>query len=769
MKKLFLLLALALCSLPAWACGPYAPDYGAYIFRLCPNPYSYSRNNDQRLADAWSSLIGSKVSVAQSIQLSQVSLAQLDTLNNPVARYARRNKEVADYLRLLVSYLETTRLVGSSWDYPSAETIDQYQRELKSYLVKARRYQGQLMRERYYLLRLRIMFRLEDYNGIISLWETDPLPGKGVFVDMSRDLYAGALFHTGRNDDAAVQYALSGNIYDAHYCMRNLHGVSAMTRVAKADINSPVLPYMLEEVMNGCRESFDFYSKVQALTPLYRSGNWFPYDDVLRLDIPWFCLDFDACQEETFYRISHLPTIEEWFQSTRAFKIHEQEIAQLEKLIDSQLDNYRLMDPAMWLSARAYLYYLRGNYQDAWATIQIASRSHGSEYSHLNVQFLTMLISTRLPETKVMESTVAQLIGPFLSSNTVDPFTYHSADGSYTYYSFNQPGIVSNYDCLLYLVRNGLVHHYLQHDDSVKACLAWSLLYDRLMEDDVYYYHLPSSGGEHYDFFQSMSLPLQQQLLHRIDHASSEASPLLRLILDRLPFARFDYLDVIGTCLIRDGRFSEAIPFLQQVPLQFLSRQPIAPYAANRSYHDVPWERNPVDEYADYSHLQLRTNAKLDYCREVIKWRDQLAFSSGEDRLQAAYRLAELYHQASANGSCWWLAYYGVSNDPALNSHLHLGHFDFQEHSRTLLMQALDSRSTALRYKAYFLLLSQGHDDLLLHQYDYNRNLWVFSVNLQSPYYPVLMRFKHDLYGHPGEPNYVSSCDDLVQLYKLAR
>lgn len=755
-KALFLVLLMAVWAVQSFACGPEMPDYDAYVFCLCPSAYTYSSGNDQRLADEWSKLVGSKVTVAQSRQLSQVSLRELDTLNNPVARYARKSKEVNDYLRLLVSYIETSRIVDDSWDYPDPDQMLQYNAQLKSQLAKASKYQGIILRERYYLLRLRIMFRMGDYEGILKQWETRPLTGSSVFVDMSRDLYAGALYHLGRNEDAAVQYAIHGNLFDAHVCMKDLHGASCIDRVAQHDPNSPVLPYMLEEIVNGFRESFEYAESLRLMRPFFQQGTCLPWEQLSSMDIAYDCYTEEGCAPN-LYRITRLPSLNDWFQRVRPYKVQRDEQKLLEQVIDRQLDNHSVSDRCMWLSARAYLQYLQHDYAAAWDNIQKAVALPGAPLSNQNARFLRMLISTRQSDIALMERTVVDGLSEFLSPSRNYDWSFKSPDGIYDYYTE---------DCLYHLVARGIVARYLSEGDSAMAAMAWSLVSGRYNSLE-YYSHITSVGNEHFDEFCNLSIDKQKKLLDFIQHPDKASSTLLRFLLRRLPFPPYDYLDVVGTNLIRDGRFAEAIPFLEQVPLDFLSHQPIAPYAAKRSFRDTPWERISVDEFEDHRNLKLTTNAKVDFCKEVVKWQNNLAFSSGEDRLLAAYKLGELYHQASILGHCWWLAYYGVSNFSEYNLRLEKDHFGFVDHSRALLVQALSSSNQNLRYKAYYLLLTQGHDDLLRYEWDDNVYEYRSYLNKESKYYSVLKLFRNDLYGRPGEPSYVSLCDNLVQLYKM--
>lgn len=765
MRKLIIAATLLLIGAGhAWACGPEQPNYDAYVFRLCKSPQSYSEKNDQRLADAWSALVGRKVTVAQSRQLANVMPDELDTLDNPIMRYARQNKEVDEYVRLLVSYIQTANFTNEGWGYPTREEMDAYRSNLKSLLAETQQYKGKLLADRYYLLRLRILFRQVDYQGVIDLWEKQPMQGGSVFADMARDLYAGALYHVGRQEDAAVQYALSGNMYDAHQCMKNMHGAQCLKRVVESDPNSPVLPYMLEELVNGCRESFNYHNRVEILRAYMDASPCLPWQKVSELQVPYMCVDFDDCCPDDHMRLTHLPSMEEWFSLVHIFKVNKDEEQVLDAIIEQQLANPKVKDRCMWLSAKAYLQYVRGNYDQAWQHIQQAAKMDGSAYSTLNARYLLMLFSTRQPSLKVMESTLVKGLPEFLRGEDINSWSHTSADGSFTYYDF-ESHVVDNRMCLNHLVCYGIADRYLREGDSVMATMVWSLL--NYKYDDEEPTLLPSAGLEHYNMLCQLSPELQQQLIEKLRQPASKQGELLHMICKRLPFEMADYYDVVGTLLIRRGRFAEAIPLLEKVPLKFLSRQHIAPYAVARSIRDLPWERRDINEF-DGS-IKITSNAKIDYCREVLALQKHMKNASGEDLRIAAYNLGALYHQASVMGSCWWLAHYYVSTNYEYNLSLDEGYFDFVKHSRELLLSALDSKSADLRYKTYFLLLQQGREGLIQHQWTEDYSECNAVLNTQSEYYPVLCRFKTDLYGRPNMPDFVSNCDDLTTMYKMMR
>lgn len=769
MKRIsFLLILLALASVRAWACGPEVPNYDAHVFRLCPNPQHYARNNDMRLAEAWSQLLGVKVTVAQSRQLADVTLAELDTLSIPLVRQARKSKEVNDYLHTLVAYLQATSIFSNPWDYPSPEEVDAYRQQLNSLLSTASQYRGQQLAERYALLRLRILFRQQAYSAIIIQWEQHPLTSGSVFADMARDLYAGALYHSGRVEDAAVQYAISGNMFDAHLCMRGLRGASCMSRIIAANPNSPVLPYMVEEMVNGFAESINYYRALSILHPIFQRGACFPFEQMPSVRIPMDC--YDLCSPDSYdsLHIAHLPTPDEWFSEVRPFQVTEQEILHFQSIIENQLANSQVQDRCMWLSAKAYMQYLQKNYDVAWALIGQAVKAPGTPQSQQNALYLRLLCATRHSSLKTMESTLVQGLNQL---HHLSPTSFYdwapdtSADGSYQYYSGSTP--VTDFECLAHLVSRGIVDRYLREGDSVMATLAWSLLCRQYYSpDENLHFHLPTFGDEHYHTLCNLSHAGQLSILHMVQHPGKVKNPLAQYILSRNIFSAADYLDVIGTNLIRDGRFEQAIPYLQQVPLSFLSQQNIAPYAAVRNVHQTPWECVPVNQYDDTTY-QLTTNAKLDYCRLVLQAQRQFQSATGESRYQAAYDLGLLYHQASVQGHCWWLAYYGVSTLLDFNLDLQRGHFNFLDQSRQLLSLAMGSSNPSLRYQAAYLALFQGRPDYLHREWDFHTDTYRFTLNTHSAYYPLLLQYKSQLHGRPDAPQYITHCDLLTHTLSL--
>ena len=122
--------------------------------------------------------------------------------------------------------------------------------------------------------------------------------------------------------------------------------------------------------------------------------------------------------------------------------------------------------------------------------------------------------------------------------------------------------------------------------------------------------------------------------------------------------------DYIGTRLLRDARFAEAIPYLQQVPVRFLEGLNVSYYLSRRDYHIERWykkQRTKQDEEGPHKGT-FSSNPKLDFCREALQLQDNLRLAGDADtRATLAYRLGTMLYQACPAGECWCLSYYGQS------------------------------------------------------------------------------------------------------------
>lgn len=121
--------------------------------------------------------------------------------------------------------------------------------------------------------------------------------------------------------------------------------------------------------------------------------------------------------------------------------------------------------------------------------------------------------------------------------------------------------------------------------------------------------------------------------------------------------------ELVGTRLMRDDKYDEAIPYLRLVNLDFIANQGITPFLMQRPMENVaPFRRFFWDDGSDFDPSTVR-NTKLIFCQQVQAYKEQAAqASSAEGRAEAYYELAKLLFHGSASGDWWAISQYGHSS-----------------------------------------------------------------------------------------------------------
>jgi len=119
--------------------------------------------------------------------------------------------------------------------------------------------------------------------------------------------------------------------------------------------------------------------------------------------------------------------------------------------------------------------------------------------------------------------------------------------------------------------------------------------------------------------------------------------------------------EVIGTKLIREGNYEEAMDYLAKVSEEYLRGIGITPYLLSRQNPAMPFRRmNYSDECQPV--VGEVPNIKYRFCQQVIALKEQLARESGEKKAEVAYALAEMLYHASFAGDQWAMSEYSWSS-----------------------------------------------------------------------------------------------------------
>ena len=235
-------------------------------------------------------------------------------------------------------------------------------------------------------------------------------------------------------------------------------------------------------------------------------------------------------------------------------------------------------------------------------------------------------------------------------------------------------------------------------------------------------------------------------------------------------YANKDYYnDLIGTRYMAEGRFAEAVPYLERVSLDFLPRQNISWYMGNRDYTVARWFRRQLPNTYDTDgpgKASPKENMKLRYCKEMVQM--QASYNLAPEGVQKdaqAYALAVRYYQASCYGDCWFLTHYSKS----INDSARTGELDFAAKAMEYLDKGSRSADMQTQYGSLYARAFIGIDPWCDVAYDreYNPVIVPRPASAQYKALAALDRFAHE---HPqAVDRHTTRCDVLKQFERLSK
>ncbi len=746
-KVLFVLSVLSMTLVQkVVACGFCAPTYNYYLFHSAPG--GAMNNDSELLAREWSRMIKGTVTVEDMERMAELTLADVDTLKHPVLNYARnhRDTEMLAYLRDLATYLSIPQLSLDEWYYPSEDELKErkvvaVKLEKRLDAVKSSRFAAQ-----YKLLRIRLAFRMEEYDKCLNLWENEgDNNDTSVFGKMTKGYYAGALKRLGRREEAAVIFAELRDEQSAILCMNSRsQNVRFMRAIAEKDLNSAVLPYMLDVLMNNIQEMNDFLKCKRRIEGIVKSGT----KDLSGVfdNIPATAMaPVEMDDEGNVVSVGEL-TEENWYSMLDAFAMHESEIAALKEFCSEMAVKEGVKDKCMWLSALAYLHYFDGKYAEANDEINRACSMTSFPASNDNARVLRLLICTTLDDNKAMEKILCADF-PWLMQNK---------------------GI----NAIHKIAVHGLAARYEAKKDFCMNLLSWSLTRMNDYEgeyQDLFKKHSPEDNGKFFSLFQSATLEQEKALYDFVFNKKNKQTQWQKTLIQAAGLNNEDIEDMIGTRLLRMGKWAEAAEWLRKVSLEFLSEQNIAYYAHERNYDVELWATHQDVKRSFGDPVQLRKNKKLTFCEEVINLNKELKKAKGEAKAKLAYKLATLYSQASYYGECWWLTEYHKSD------YCNIGYgaitkdsFDFDGQAVSLLNEASKVDDDIMKMKCAFAQIAVSKNPPYSWMLDDDTYTFKLQVNKNSPLFSTLKQLRKMLKESKVAPTYISQCDMLRTAFKLS-
>ncbi|MBR5087673.1 MAG: hypothetical protein IKX31_11795 [Muribaculaceae bacterium] len=400
--------------------------------------------------------------------------------------------------------------------------------------------------------------------------------------------------------------------------------------------------------------------------------------------------------------------------------------------------------PAMWEAARGFVNYMAGNQNDAITQLKNAQNLEGTQRMKDNARACLLLASIK--SAQPTNDYYNYLLGEYKWLESKAGFNATSEKDKDYHYS----------DVFERVTYDNLVP---QLQDWGEPYLAMALLGVGNSLD------VPS--GSTYltmlDDISSSELEAFDEYIRNGDHNAFE-----KWAVNECSFNADNFNDLMGTKLVREGEFRGAINYLEKVPTSYISEQGISYYMARKDYNQEIWLKRQFLSFLKEELTPVKSNAKLDFCRDMIALDAQIEQATGEDKNELLYRKANLLYQASHKGDCWYLAHYsnGVYSEPAKSE------FDFIGTTRRLLRTVERNTSNLeLMQKCVFaqtFITGETTGYCVQGDYDWNSKTWNYYLNPDVPHYRSMTRLVDFNSEHPDlTPDYITKCDILKHFMAL--
>lgn len=598
----------------------------------------------------------------------------------------RNDEEMTAYINLLNRYFKACEdYARDAWSYPTKEDLAHRRQTFTDVLTVAKAYGGKALRPQYMLLQMRANMMLGNDNLNVALWKTSASSLlQGPWREAMRNIYARSLLKTGLRGAACDIYAEQGDVQSIKSVMRNYRNLAGIRTIYAENPNAPSLNYLVQDFVNNVQETID-----------QKAGG---YEDA------------------------------EWFRQIDAKQVYRKEAMAFVQFALNAANDSKVKSPSLWLAAASMIDYLFGNTERAMAEAEKAVVAEGSQRMRDNARAIRLLVSTRA--NKPTKEYTDYLLGEF---RWLDNKIEEERGGSFSYGNhytdvkervvhrgleqlFRRAGMDNTALALCAMTNADDKHFYMeqsQADPTIYSentnvtyspwdeyfCKMDSLTADRLAD---YYRYLSSSHDNAFDQY------CVQNSYHDADY----------------------FNDLIGTKLIAEGRFAEAIPYLDGVSMSLLSSQLISAYSSQRRY-DVPrwFGKQRVSEC--YEPVTVNRNIKLDYCRDMADRLNRYNLArEGAAKQQMAYDLAVRYYQASCYGDCWFLTHYYSSVMDSARS----WEKDFAAETVKYLNVAKRSDDLQLRYHSVYALAFMPVDKWAEFEYDGKVILYPHSAQYEALY-----------------------------------
>ena len=247
MKRFIITNLLAAMVLPMLACaGGWTSNF--YLFRIYDSQ-EFSERVQSICRDNWRAYLGKSPDEWYWYNADEV-IAAAQKKGDPL---------MVSYVQNLEKYLDCARNVSyERWEYPTKEELADRSRSLQAVRTYALAKTKSRLRSQHALLYMRCNMLLGDHQDNVTFWEqtaSDYI--ETVYKDMMKNIYAGALYKTGRSAEAGELFAEMGDYNSLMTQYYKKRSFAAIRQEYLSNPNAKVLPFLLQDFVNNAQEADD--------------------------------------------------------------------------------------------------------------------------------------------------------------------------------------------------------------------------------------------------------------------------------------------------------------------------------------------------------------------------------------------------------------------------------------------------------------------------------------------------------------------------------
>jgi hypothetical protein len=427
---------------------------------------------------------------------------------------------------------------------------------------------------------------------------------------------------------------------------------------------------------------------------------------------------------------------DEWGFGGKLFirDIQESEARQMCEFAKQVVKEGKTQTPQLWQMAKAWLEYLFGNKKQALTDINAAATLAGTPRMNDNARVLRLYItSSQLDADRQYDDYLAGELTWLGEKKQEDGFFRNAYDR---------------------MVHQVLADQYLRANRPEVAVALYNI-------------------DESYEYQCFIDTTAVEGLKQFINYAKSPAAtPLESYLKKNLTIDDMAMNDLVGTKLMRLCKWSEALEWLEKVPLSYYNEKSYRPYATRRTWSVEPWlKRQWLKDAEAYGEEQplLTQNPKVAFIREMLELENGLSLLQGESRCQHCFALAVRYAQAHFTGDCWFLMRDGKS----VTDTLRVNEADLAGRALSLLREAAGSSDAMLRERALFAMSYGGlypeKDQWSVYEWNEAEVEYQKIAKPQTSQYQAFRALAaFEAQNTQGASRYVSRCDEYRQFRKQA-